>query len=273
MSQESSGFQEQAAPAANIADPEEAVSTAVPGENVDTPAAPQKKGRSRKTTTEKTSATKKPRKPRANLVVPENGDESAASTQQSERPKKRRRKKEPSPEGKDIEIDPETLTMFELARASKRGSQGGKTSKLERAMENIDWDDVAKKRKEKEVEERAAGIKDSEKGANERLDRAGDESQRGPQLKLVNGQMVLDNSSLFVNRHGEAPEGDDMDELEEDDLTTRINSQSWMYDNKKDPVERFRSSHKSDPWGEADTDKFYDALSMWGTDFQIMAAM
>lgn len=240
--------------------------------NSETGEGPKKKGRTRKASAENRTTSKAPRKRKKKVDVETGGNEDAAATEQPV--KKRRRKREVTPEdAEDIEIDPETLTMFELARASKRSSKGGRTSKLERAMESINWEEVAQKRKEKEAEDRAAGLKNAERGVNEKLNQAGDDAQRGPRLKLVNGQMVIDNSSLYVNRHGEAPEGEGLDELEEDDLTARINSHSWIFDNKKDPEERYRSTHKSDPWSLEDTDKFYDALSMWGTDFQIMAAM
>jgi len=268
--------EEQAAPVANMSSIGVATnsdSSIVDRLDINLEIGPNKMGRVRKTAMRKSAAPKKARKPRKKPVSDEATEEGDTETLQAKKPKRRGRKREVTPEGaEDIQIDPETMTMFELARASKRGDKGGKTSKLEQAMGNIDWEDVTNKRREKEAEDRAAGIANSRRGVNEKLDQA-DDTQRGPQLKLVNGQMVLDNSSLYVNRHAEAPQDEGMDELEEDDLTTRITSQSWLYDNKKDPQERFRSTHKSDPWSEAETDKFYDALSMWGTDFQIMAAM
>ncbi|KAK5134935.1 hypothetical protein LTR08_006026 [Meristemomyces frigidus] len=95
----------------------------------------------------------------------------------------------------------------------------------------------------------------------------------GPKLIMVNGEMVLDETSL--NRPNEAAADDIMEEIEEEnDLTQRLNRTTWMTNRRRDPTERVPAWRlKSDPWGNEETDRFYDALKMFGTDFFIISKM
>ena len=193
----------------------------------------------------------------------------------SEAPRKRRRREERSktPEdAEDREIAPATVRMQELCKDQRIGRK----SKLEQSMRQIDWSEVVRKRKEAaRVDVTTQGQK--ENAVNERLDRAARERESahhgGPQLRIVNGQMVVDQASLIVDRRAEASRNDDtLEEVEEDDLTARVNSHSWLYDNRRDPAERGRPL-KSDRWTSDQTEAFYDALRMFGTDFYIISCM
>ena len=190
-------------------------------------------------------------------------------------PRKRRRREERSktPEGaEDREIAPATVRMQDLCKDQRIGRK----SRLEQSMRQIDWTEVVRKRKE------AARIDITTQGqrenvVNERLDRAARERESahhsGPQLRIVNGQMVVDQASLIVDRRAEASRNDDaLEEVEEDDLTARVNSHSWLYDNRRDPTERGRPL-KSDRWTSDQTEAFYGALRMFGTDFYIISRM
>ncbi|GAX84581.1 hypothetical protein CEUSTIGMA_g12002.t1 [Chlamydomonas eustigma] len=79
-----------------------------------------------------------------------------------------------------------------------------------------------------------------------------------PRLQVVNGQIVVDSSSLTV----QAQRSDDValyTRVEED--TKLINSQSYM---KRGRGER---------WGEEDTDLFYNGLRHFGTDFTLISQL
>ena len=191
------------------------------------------------------------------------------------KPRKRRQRREHSKTPEDAEnreIAPATIRMNELCKDQKIGRK----SKLEQSMRQIDWSEVNRKRKEAtRVELSSQGQK--ENMVNERLDRAARERESahhgGPQLRIVNGQMVVDQASLIVDRRAEASRTEDtLEEVEEDDLTARVNSHSWLYDNRRDPAERGRPL-KSDRWTTDQTEAFYDALRMFGTDFYIISRM
>lgn len=192
-----------------------------------------------------------------------------------DKPRKRRQRREQSKTPEDAEereIAPATIRMNELCKDQKIGRK----SKLEQSMRQIDWSEVVRKRKEfARVEPSSQGQK--ENVVNERLDRAARERESvhhgGPQLRVVNGQMVVDQASLIVDRRAEASRNEDTLEIvEEDDLTARVNSHSWLYDNRRDPAERGRPL-KSDRWTADQTEAFYDALRMFGTDFYIISRM
>jgi len=85
--------------------------------------------------------------------------------------------------------------------------------------------------------------------------------------------MILDTESLVMNGRCTAEDNSGEAAVEENDLTKRITQQSWMYANRRAPEERFASNFKSDPWSEEQTDAFYAALRMFGTDFFIISKM
>jgi len=209
--------------------------------------------------------------------APTNEDEEDATTTKTRR--KRQRSETPS-DAEDAEIDPTATSMLDLTRDMRQG----KVSNREREMRKIDWTEVATKRREAEKEAIAraiAGEGPDAEAEDERRREADDEarrrdnatSQRGPQLRLVNGQMILDTESLVMNGRRTAEDNSGEAAVEENDLTKRITQQSWMYANRRAPEERFASNFKSDPWSEEQTDAFYAALRMFGTDFFIISKM
>lgn len=192
----------------------------------------------------------------------------------------RRRAETPS-DAEDQEIDPVAVSMFELTH----DLQIGKVSHREKEMRKINWVEVAQRRKQAEEEALARAIAGEANGGaddDEERQRLADDDERrrenagvsrGPQLRLVNGQMILDTESLVVTNRGNTNNREGGVAEEESDLTKKINSQSWLYDNRREPTERFASTFKSDPWTEEQTDAFYDALRMFGTDFFIISKM
>lgn len=195
-----------------------------------------------------------------------------------------------TPEGsEEVTIVPSMITMSELA---SRNVRTGKKSEREKLMAQIDWDDVKRKRKEAlEKLARNRGRRGSESespepaavtnGAEEEIDEddidaqieraaaKGSRRQRGVQLKEVNGEHFIDETTLIIDRHAMANEDmEELEEVEEDDLTKHFNSQTYQCLRRKDPAERVRNW---DRWTTELTDKFYDYLSQFGTDFMVIS--
>ncbi|KAJ3037931.1 Transcription factor TFIIIB component B [Rhizophlyctis rosea] len=81
----------------------------------------------------------------------------------------------------------------------------------------------------------------------------------GPKMKLVNGRMVIDMNSLMI----EQARPDDDDDLEHVDegQTRYVTSMSFS---KKQRLRKWR-------WTDESTEKFYEALSYFGTNFELMS--
>lgn len=108
---------------------------------------------------------------------------------------------------------------------------------------------------------------------DEQLIRAVAKNKRKQQtlkIRLVNGEHVVDEASQFVDRHALANDEDEdvIEEVEEDDLTKKFNTQSLIRLRRKDPAERVRNW---DPWTMESTNRFYDCLRKFGTDFMVIA--
>ena len=89
-------------------------------------------------------------------------------------------------------------------------------------------------------------------------------TQPHPEFQLVNGEIVIVESSLRLDRHANAEaarEAEPVVVIEESALTHRSNSHSFM---KKE---------KRHNWNEEMTDLFYDGLRMFGTDFNMISKM
>lgn len=87
-------------------------------------------------------------------------------------------------------------------------------------------------------------------------------SMNAPQMRIVNGQIVLDDESLHIDRRErDAVDESVMEVVEEHQNSRLVNSQTWS---KREKVEK---------WDAASTERFYEALSMFGTDFEIISKM
>lgn len=87
----------------------------------------------------------------------------------------------------------------------------------------------------------------------------------GPQFRIVDGQIVVDQSSLVMDRHArdKAAQGD-METVEENDFTRLITSNSFMTTSKL---------RGPNIWTDEETELFYRALRMFGTEFQMISHM
>lgn len=174
-----------------------------------------------------------------------------------------RRQRATTPEdAESYEITPTAVKMSDLCRDLPRG----KKSKREVELRNMDRAQADRKRngvgKESESSASKENTEDVLAKADEERDRAEAESQTGPQMRIVNGEIVLDSSSLQIDRHANAARNaEDLEEVEENPLTRRINAGS------------FGKKSKAESWDEEMTDLFYRGLRMFGTDFMMISKM
>ncbi|KAK2796937.1 Transcription factor TFIIIB component B [Onygenales sp. PD_10] len=216
------------------------------------PAAPKR-------ATKKTAKTTARRKRSAEDVA----DDIVAAAVGEKKPRARR-KRQPTPEdAESIEIAPTVVKMSDLCRDLRTG----KKSKREMELQSMDSSELARKQKERE-ERVKNGSKTPKSGsvdprtADEERDRAAAASLGGPQMRIVNGEIVVDTASLQIDRHADAARNaGDMEEVEENPLTKRINAAS------------FGKRTKIESWDEEMTDLFYRGLRMFGTDFMMISKM
>lgn len=84
----------------------------------------------------------------------------------------------------------------------------------------------------------------------------------GPQLRIVDGNIVLDEQSLVVDRQRQAAAARaEMEEVEENDFSKTFTSASFM---KREKIMQ---------WDAVATDMFYKGLSRYGTDFETIAKL
>ncbi|KAI8097109.1 uncharacterized protein BX664DRAFT_72947 [Halteromyces radiatus] len=89
------------------------------------------------------------------------------------------------------------------------------------------------------------------------------ESATALQVRLVNGQIVLDTDSMQIDRRREREliSHEDMEVVEENAHTRQVNSTTYG------------KRQKSAKWSAGETDQFYKLLSQFGTDFEMIANM
>ncbi|CAK3832316.1 Transcription factor TFIIIB component B [Lecanosticta acicola] len=213
---------------------------------------------------------------------------------------------QPAEEDSDAEaheIDPKTLSMWDLSHDDRHG----KTSERGRRMAELPWDEIQAKRRA-EADAIAAGAIAEEQpssGSNvvqstEGVDGTDDDPEQAQQgrdgsppaepseynnqansqdMQFAvdeNGEIILPDSNLDIVRGAEAhAAAASQDQIEDiNDLTTHITRTTWMNNNRRDPVDRVPAwKWKSDPWSEEETDRFYEALQMFGTDFFVISKM
>jgi transcription factor TFIIIB component B'' len=84
-----------------------------------------------------------------------------------------------------------------------------------------------------------------------------------PQFQIIDGQIVVNQSTLQFDRHAAAArEAGDLEEEVEDDFTHHTTSNSYR-----------KKVQKPNHWTEIETETFYRGLRMFGTDFGLLARM
>ncbi|KAF8453787.1 hypothetical protein BGX38DRAFT_1061877, partial [Terfezia claveryi] len=183
---------------------------------------------------------------------------------------RRGRKREATPpNAESIQIAPGVVKMGDLCRDMKIGRKSKRFTELEQ----LNWTEVVRKQRAKKAAMEAAKAAGEDippqESMEERLGRIaqGNEAVRPPpqrhamQVRVVNGQIVLDEETLQVDRRELVQEDGPREIVEESSLTRRVNAGTW---GKREKPER---------WDEASTDRFYEGLGMFGTDFELISGL
>ena len=208
----------------------------------------------------------------------ETGEDVEGDAADREQPKKRKGRppREATPSGaEDEEIEPETTLMTQLAT---RNIRVGKLSEREKRMREINWEEVRQRRLEEEANavERAREARNQVDEALAQAGKAREEAAQqnsGPQLREIDGQIVLVQDSGTIDREADADRAIElMEQVDEDDLTVRINGGSFLRDNKRFPQD-FMLPGQGRRWTKEGTELFYEALGKWGTDFDTISTI
>lgn len=184
-------------------------------------------------------------------------------------PKRNLRHRETTPEGAEyVRIVPSEMKMSDLCRNFRTG----KKSAREVELKKLDEEKLRKKKQQQANEFMGEEPSEAPESADQRLERLAkekglsreDTDRAVPNTIIVDGQIQIDESTLQIDRHADAAVERDAERLEgvdESELTRRVTQSTWA---KRD---------KSGGWNEEQTDKFYESLRMFGTDFQMISKM
>lgn len=179
---------------------------------------------------------------------------------ESEKPKRRPRKREPTPEGAEmVEILPNVVKMSELCKDLKTG----KKSKRETELRRLELEEQERKQKAHEEGSNVGTPKKANDPDANKTDRLEEPKlQSGPVMRIVNGEIVLDNASLEVDRHADAARAaGELEDVVENQLTRKVNQATYG------------KRTKNETWDEEMTDLFYRGLRMFGTDFMVISKL
>lgn len=177
--------------------------------------------------------------------------------------------RETTPDGAEhVRIVPSEIKMSDLCRNLRTGRKSARELELEK----LDEEKLRKKKQQHGNELMREESTEAPESADQRLERLAkekglrreDTDRAVPNTMIVDGQIQIDESTLEIDRHADAAVERDADRLEgvdESELTRRVTQSTWV---KRD---------KSGGWNEDQTDKFYEALRMFGTDFQMISKM
>jgi len=200
------------------------------------------------------------------------GEEGAEGEKQSKR--RGRPQREPTPsDAEDNVIDPGATLMNSIA---SRNIRVGKLSEREKQMRTINWDEVKQARREKEKNQTAREIQ----AEMDRLRKEQEEAEREAEARRgrveyvnVDGQFVVKAGTGVIDQEAEAQRAhEEMVVVAEDDITKQINARSFLRNNKRFPNE-FLLPGQGKQWSFQDTEDFYSAMSIFGTDFGMMESL
>ncbi|KAL1959350.1 hypothetical protein VTO42DRAFT_2153 [Malbranchea cinnamomea] len=222
-------------------------------ESTQRPAATKKSVATRKTHSAAKTTNSRARRKRSTEATGEAGSDTA------QRKSRGSRKRETTPENaEEIEIVSAVVKMSDLCKDLRIGRK----SKREMELRSMDWDEIARKKKEREAREMEESRTEKRNGSIDRPIKHNGVATGGPQMRIVNGEIVLDTSSLQIDRHADAARNmEEMEEVEENPLTRKINSAS------------FGKRTKPEVWDEELTNLFYKGLRMFGTDFMMISRL
>ncbi|KZL66344.1 myb-like dna-binding domain-containing protein [Colletotrichum incanum] len=234
---------------------------------------PKRPRKQKEVATDGEAAPKRPPRPRKKKKTEDDAATETDPTKTSSRP---RRARSVTPEdAENQEADLSTLTMGDLTRDLRIGKKFSR------------HDELLQRHREKQAKARER-LKAKRNGSEDVASESGTPAptssgqatpaappppkptsmaSTGPQFQIIDGQIVVDQNSLSLDRHAiaaAAAEGEDMLEIEENDFTTLTTQNSYRTGSKlKGP----------NVWTEEETELFYRGLRMFGTDFQMISGM
>lgn len=155
-------------------------------------------------------------------------------------------------DAEEFHIETSKATMSELCKDSRRG----KKSKRENLLQNIDWNEVKRHRQEEREKDNAGATQVP-------IERVASPPTLGPQMRIVNDEFVLDETTQVIDEHARIVEEANVegDPLDESDLTRRVNQST---------IGRQKTT-RGMRWDEENTEKFYEGLRMFGTDLLMIS--
>ncbi|TQN70008.1 Transcription factor TFIIIB component B'' [Colletotrichum shisoi] len=217
----------------------------------------------------------RPRKKPTTMTTTEDGAATETDTPRSSSARPRRARSVTPEDAENQEADLSTLTMGDLTRDLRIGKKFSRHDELlqrHREKQARARDRLKAKRNGSEdvASESGTPAPTTSGGATPAAvppPQATSMASTGPQFQIIDGQIVVDQNSLSLDRHAlaaAAAEGEDMLEIEENDFTTLTTQNSYRTGSKlKGP----------NVWTEEETELFYRGLRMFGTDFQMISGM
>ena len=218
---------------------------------------------------EKAEAKKAKRIARLQKKVAETTEDAGHDTPQAEKRGSKRRKLARA------QSKSEDVRMAELCRDRRIGEKSTREARLEQRekdqkaakarelLRELMGEGKENGKQSPESTDHAAASKLQKSHQDKRSTPPAPVSLMAPQVRIVNGQIVQDEGSRLIDRHAAAENErqDSDDEIQEDELSRRVNSATYM---KR--ISSFR-------WTAESTERFYDGLRFFGTDFMMMTAM
>ena len=182
-----------------------------------------------------------------------------------------KKKRAATPDGADTMII--STSEVRMADLCKDGRTGRKSEREKELVEYERAEFIRKKQRQLQeilgqAEPEGQGSPAESADARlERLERERQEesvAQNVPNTIIVDGQIRIDEDSLQIDRHAAAAierAAEQLEAVDESDLTRKVNAGSWM---KRD---------RSGGWNALLTERFYDGLRMFGTDFEMISKM
>lgn len=214
------------------------------------------------------------RKATAITATSGNTIENGNSTSKSLKGRRGRKPREPTPDGaEDKRIIPGEVKMADLCKDNRQGRK----SMREKTLQERDKEELAKQKQQEicnlvgesdmtqpngpAAEQQAANPVSGVDTAQHTLE--DDNTRRVPGTQIIGDEiMISDDQQLdFHKEAAEQREREQLESVDEDDLSRRVNSQTYM------------KREKLNVWSEELTDLFYDGLRMFGTDFGMISKM
>ncbi|KAA8643259.1 hypothetical protein EYZ11_011508 [Aspergillus tanneri] len=219
---------------------------------------------SQENTESQTTTGKKRKNAKSRIKKPSKETSSGdADTRTKQRKPRTRKQREPTPEGSEqVEIAPAIIKMSELCKDLRTG----KKSKRETELRKIEQAELERKQAAQQngasAEQTPVKTNETDYAPPAENSMPDIKSQSGPVMRIVNGEIVLDTSSLQVDRHADAARNfGDLEDVVENSFTRKVNQATYG------------KRSKTESWDEDMTDLFYRGLRMFGTDFMMISKL